>query len=150
MENKVIDLDYKLYVDICSRMASLFVSIVASALSIGATVPQILKILRRGETNDLSLAALRCQPSGHALGLLRVMIEKPVLAFEATLVFLLNTIVVVHIVEQSTATAPLAGATPAFSGPSEAAEGIGSGAFALFADPEPMWQTILVRLFTSS
>ena len=111
-------------------MASLFVSIVASALSIGATVPQILKILRRGETNDLSLSCFAMHSlAGMLWGFYGVMIEKPVLALEAALVFLLNTIVVVHILEQRHITAaPQAPATPAFSGPSEAAESIGSGA----------------------
>jgi len=82
-------------------MSAIFLSIVASALSVGATVPQILKILKKASTQDLSLACF----SMHAVGGLLwsfygAIIDAPVLAIEAALVAVLNVVVCIHILEQ--------------------------------------------------
>ena len=82
-------------------MSALFLSIVASALSVGATVPQILKILRKASTNDLSLACFSMHTMAGVLwSFYGASIEAPVLAIEAGLVAILNLIVCIHILEQ--------------------------------------------------
>lgn len=74
---------------------------VASALSVGATVPQILKILRKASTNDLSLACFSMHTMAGVLwSFYGAVIEAPVLAIEAGLVAILNLIVCIHILEQ--------------------------------------------------
>lgn len=82
-------------------MYALFLSIVASALSVGATVPQITKILNRATTADLSLACFSMHTVAGVLWTFYGMaISAPVLAIEAALVSVLNLIVCVHILEQ--------------------------------------------------
>jgi len=82
-------------------MSTIFLSIVASALSVGATVPQILKILRKASTHDLSLACFSMHAvAGVLWSFYGAIINAPVLAIEAALVAVLNVIVVVHILEQ--------------------------------------------------
>lgn len=82
-------------------MSALFLSICASALSVGATVPQILKILRKASTADLSLACFSMHTiAGVLWAFYGLAIAAPVLAIEATLVAVLNLIVCIHILEQ--------------------------------------------------
>lgn len=82
-------------------MSAIFLSIVASALSVGATVPQILKILRKAGTQDLSLACFSMHAvAGVLWSFYGAIINAPVLAIEAALVAILNVIVCVHILEQ--------------------------------------------------
>ena len=85
-------------------MSAIFLSIVDSALSVGATVPQILKILRHAGTQDLSLACFSMHAvAGVLWSFYGAIIDAPVLAIEAALVSVLNVIVVVHILEQKQA-----------------------------------------------
>ena len=89
-------------------MSTLFLSIVASALSVGATVPQILKILRKSSTADLSLACFSMHTiAGVFWAFYGLAIAAPVLAIEAALVAVLNLIVCIHILEQWHHTTPV-------------------------------------------
>lgn len=82
-------------------MSALFLSIVASALSVGATIPQILKILRKSSTADLSLACFSMHTvAGVLWAFYGAAIKAPVLAIEAALVAILNLIVCIHVLEQ--------------------------------------------------
>jgi uncharacterized protein with PQ loop repeat len=80
---------------------SILLSLVASVLSVGATVPQIYKILKKASTNDLSLACFSMHAvAGVLWSVYGVVIQAYVLAIEAGLVAVLNIVVVVHILEQ--------------------------------------------------
>jgi len=82
---------------------SILLSLVASALSVGATVPQIFKILKKASTNDLSLACFSMHAvAGILWSVYGVVIQAYVLAIEAGLVAVLNIVVVVHILEDGT------------------------------------------------
>jgi uncharacterized protein with PQ loop repeat len=76
-------------------------SLLASALSVGATVPQIFKLLQKASTKDLSLACFSMHAvAGVLWSFYGALTEAYVLAVEAGLVSVLNIIVVVHILEQ--------------------------------------------------
>ena len=80
-------------------MSALFLSIVASALSVSATVP-ILKILQKAN-NDPSLACFTMHTMAGVLwSFYGAAIDAPVLAIEAALVAILNLSVCIHILEQ--------------------------------------------------
>ena len=88
-------------------MSALFLSIAASALSVGATVPQILKILKSASTGDLSLACFSMHTvAGVLWAFYGLSIVAPVLAIEAALVAVLNLIVCIHILDQRHSTTP--------------------------------------------
>ena len=79
---------------------AILLSLLASVLSVGATVPQILKILRRASTNDLSFSCFFMHTvAGVLWAFYGGMIGAYVLTVEAALVAILNAIVVVHILE---------------------------------------------------
>ena len=81
-------------------MLSLLLSIVASLLSISATVPQIIKILRRASVKDLSLECFFMHACAGVLWCVYgAIIGAIVLAVEAALVGILNAIVVIYILE---------------------------------------------------
>ena len=81
-------------------MLTLLLSITASLLSIGATVPQILKILRRASVKDLSLECFFMHACAGVLWCVYgAIIGAIVLAVEAALVGILNAIVVIYILE---------------------------------------------------
>ena len=81
-------------------MLTLLLSIVASLLSISATVPQILKILRRASVKDLSIECFFMHTCAGILWCIYgAVIGAIVLAVEAALVGILNAIVVVYILE---------------------------------------------------
>lgn len=76
-------------------------SVVASLLSVSATLPQIIKILKQASSNDLSLACFAMHTiAGILWCFYGALIAAPVLAVEAAIVAILNLIVVVHILEQ--------------------------------------------------
>ena len=81
-------------------MLTLLLSILASILSIAATLPQILKILRKASVNDLSLECFFMHACAGILWCVYgAIIGAIVLAIEAALVGILNAIVVVYILE---------------------------------------------------
>ena len=81
-------------------MLSLLLSIVASLLSISATVPQIIKILRRASVKDLSLECFFMHGCAGILWCVYgALIGATILAVEAALVGILNAIVVIYILE---------------------------------------------------
>jgi len=81
-------------------MLSLLLSIVASLLSISATVPQIIKILRRASVKDLSLECFFMHACAGILWCVYgALIGATILAVEAALVGILNAIVVIYILE---------------------------------------------------
>jgi len=80
---------------------SILLSLLASVLSVTATVPQIYKILKKASTHDLSLACFSMHAVAAVLwSIYGVVIEAYVLAIESGLVAVLNIVVVVHILEQ--------------------------------------------------
>lgn len=80
---------------------SFLLSLLASFLSVSATLPQILKILQHASVNDLSLACFAMHTlAGTLWCFYGALIAAPVLAIEAALVAILNLIVVIHILEQ--------------------------------------------------
>lgn len=82
-------------------MSALFLSIVASTLSVSATIPQITKILKSASTGDLSLACFSMHTvAGVLWAFYGIAIGAPVLAIEAAFVAILNVIVCIHILEQ--------------------------------------------------
>ena len=82
-------------------MLSLLLSIVASLLSISATVPQIIKILRRASVKDLSLECFFMHACAGILWCVYgALIGAAILAVEAALVGILNAIVVIYILEK--------------------------------------------------
>ena len=79
-----------------------FLSLLASLLSIFATLPQILKIVQSASTKDLSLC---CFAMHSVAGILWCVygaaIQAYVLAAEAAIVSVMNIVVCVHILEQT-------------------------------------------------
>ena len=89
-------------------MLTLLLSITASFLSIGATVPQILKILRKASVKDLSIECFFMHACAGILWCIYgAIIGAVILAIEAALVGILNAIVVVYILENSHITTTL-------------------------------------------